>query len=106
MKPFLVFHELSVAQICWSALPDPHHKDGGDSLRVDDPDGDRLLSLPVGVRDGFGSDVVSFTQHGSILMGLSAKEDVVNCLQVSNVGVWVTVIKEGLLSWCYQMPGY
>ena len=51
-------------------------------LRVDDPDGDCFFFLPVGIRDGSSQGVVSFTQHGSMLAGLSMKEDVIVCLPV------------------------
>jgi hypothetical protein len=36
----------------------------------------------VGIRDGSSQDIVSFTQHGSMLAGLGTKEDVVVCLLV------------------------
>jgi hypothetical protein len=36
----------------------------------------------VGIRDGSSQGVVSFTQHGSMLAGLSMKEDVIVCLLV------------------------
>ena len=41
-----------------------------------------MIPFPVRVGDGSGCNVVSLTQHGSMFVGLSAEENVVNCLQV------------------------
>ncbi|KIM75915.1 hypothetical protein PILCRDRAFT_13124 [Piloderma croceum F 1598] len=49
---------------------------------VDNPDGDCSFFLPVGIRDGSSQGIVSSMQHGSMLAGLSTKEDVVVCLLV------------------------